>query len=71
MPLLYVESCGQGLLSCTLVKALNAIRNKEVVRRASTVLRAFEAWCIGGCRFTLAVFYHIQVLVFFFFIFWI
>jgi len=69
MPSLYVESCGQGLLFRTLVKALNAIRNKEVVRRASMVLCVFEAWCIGGCRFTLDVFYHIQVLVFFFFIF--
>lgn len=70
MPLLFVESCGQCLLFCTLVKALNAIRNKEVVRRASMVLCAFEAWCIDGCRFTLAIFYHIQVLVFFFSFFW-
>lgn len=43
MPSSYVEFCGWSLFFCTVVKALKAIRNKEVVKRISKVLCAFEA----------------------------
>jgi hypothetical protein len=41
-----MESYGQGLFFYIVVKALKAIRNKEVVKRVSKVLCAFEAWSL-------------------------
>jgi len=47
MPSLYVESCGRGLFFYIVVKALKStIKNKEVVRKVSKVLCAFEAWSL-------------------------
>jgi hypothetical protein len=39
----FVECYGQGLLFCTMMKELKAIKNKEVVRIIYKVLCAFEA----------------------------
>jgi hypothetical protein len=38
-----MESYGQGLFFCIIMKALKAFRNKEVVRIIYKVLCAFEA----------------------------